>query len=54
MISLVQTKGLFDLRYVVSDSVCSLQLLYMQANTELCSRHAKCLLVFSRLTTNRK
>lgn len=48
MIPLVQTKDcLFDLRsVVVSDSVCSLQLLYMQANIELRGRYAKCLLVF--------
>jgi len=48
IISLVQAKDcLFDLKSaLVSDNVCSLQLLYMQASIELCGRHAKCLLVF--------
>lgn len=44
MSSLQRKDSLFDLRsVVVSDSVCSLQLLYVQANIELHGRHTKCL-----------
>jgi len=48
MVTSVQMEGcLFDLRSVVmSDGICSLKLLYMQANIELCGSHTTCLLVF--------